>query len=83
MCAPGDMSKLEVERENVEDPSVHAGTGRDVGVLEHTFDVLGVDLDDEVPAANDPETQRPKGAIQSVELEFRLGESTFAAVKRD
>ena len=48
MRSPRDMDEFEVKREYCEDPAIDARTGRDVRVLQHTFDVPSIDLDDEV-----------------------------------
>ena len=44
-----NMNKLKVEHEDSYDPAVHASGGLDIGVLQHTFDVSGVNFNDQIP----------------------------------
>ena len=56
-----DMYEFEVEEEDAGDPAVDSGVGLNVQVIEHSFDVLGVHFDDEVPDTYDPESGGSEG----------------------
>ena len=63
--SPGNMAQLEMEGEDVEDPAIHAGARGNVGVAQHAFDVLRVDLDDQVPTPDEVQLVRTKRPIKS------------------
>ena len=44
-----NVNKLKMEYKDPCDPLVHAGRGLDIGILQHTFDIVGVDFNDQVP----------------------------------
>ena len=44
-----NMNELEVEHKDSHDPAVHASGRLDIGVLQHTFDVSGIDFNDQIP----------------------------------
>ena len=43
-----NMNELEVKHEDAHDPTVHASGRLDVGILQHTFDVVCINFDDQV-----------------------------------
>ena len=45
------MNELEMEHKDAHDLAVHASRGLNVGVLQHTFDVVSINFNDQVPNA--------------------------------
>ena len=62
MLSSGDVSERQVEQEDAGDPSVDHCVGLKVGVVEHAFDVLRVDFNDELLDADDVDSECPECA---------------------
>ena len=78
-----NVDKLKVKGEDGGNPPVDGGGRCDVRILEHAFDVLRVDFDDEVADADDVELEGLEGPVKPIEFELGLGESGFAFVHGD
>jgi len=76
----GNVNESEMECENGDNPTVDASGRCDVGICEHTLDILSVNLDDEVATTDEVESESTDCSVKAVELELRLGESSFAIV---
>jgi len=48
------VNELEVKHLDGDNPSVFGGGGEKIGVVEHAFDVLCIDLNSEVVGTNEP-----------------------------
>ena len=81
MCAARDMDEVEMEVEDVRDPTIDSGGWGNVRVAEHAFDVLCVDLDNEVAIAEEPLLEFLQGSINPVDFEFRLRKAGLAVVE--
>ena len=67
--------------ENRNNPAIDAGTGSDIWVREHAFDIPGVDFDDKISNADKVESKGSEGAIKTVKFEFWLRKTRFAGIK--
>ena len=72
MSCTGDMDELEIEEEDTGYPPVDCCVGLNVGVVQHPFDILRVDFNDEVTDPNDPQASGAQASEQPIELELRL-----------
>jgi hypothetical protein len=72
-----------VKRQDRDNPSVDAGTRRNVWVSKHSFNIFSVNFDNEIPKTDEIDAQREKGAIEAVDFEFWLGIAGFAVVESD
>ena len=50
---PFNIIKLKVEHQDPHDPLVHASRGLDIRILQHTFDGMGIDFNDQVLHASE------------------------------
>lgn len=78
-----NVDKLKVKGEDGGNPSVDGGGRCDVRILEHAFDVLRVDFDDEVADTDDVELEGLEGPVKTIEFELGLGESCLTVVEGD
>ena len=70
-CAQ-DMLECEVEEKDACNPMIDSCVGLDVRVVEHAFDILRVNFDDEVTDAYNPETCCMQASKEAVRLKLRL-----------
>ena len=66
------MYEREVEGQDRDDPSVDTCAWYDIGIVEHSFDVLRVNFDDEVSDSYDVQPEFSECAVEAVDLEFWL-----------
>ena len=83
MRGTGYVYEREVESQDRNDPSVDTCAWYDVGIIEHSFDVLCVNIDNEVSDSYDVSSEFSECAIEAVDFEFRLREARFAVIERD
>ena len=69
----GDVYEFEMKCQNGNDPSIDTCTGGDVRIREHSFDVSCVDFNDKVLYADEVNTKRAEGAVESLYFELGLG----------
>ncbi len=79
----GDVAKREVKEQNTGDPAVNRRVRLNVRVIDHTFNVLRVDLDDEILRANNERPSSFECTKQSIELDLRLRVPLFTFVPGD
>ena len=49
MHSAGNVNESEMEGKNGEDPSVNAGTGVEIWISEHAFDIMRINFDNQIP----------------------------------
>ena len=72
-----------MKREDGDDPAIDARARRDIGVVQHPFDVARIDFDDQVANSNEIQLERAQRTVEPVDLELGLGELRLALVQRD
>ena len=83
MHGTGYVYEREVESQDRDDPSVDTCARYDIGIVEHSFDVLCVNFDNEVSDSYDVQSEFSECAVEAVDLKFRLREASFAVVECD
>ena len=81
MVLARDMPKVKVKCEDRNNPAVYAGRRGYVGIVEHAFNVSGIDLDYQVANTDDEYLVSAQGTIKSIELQFWLRETAFSVVE--
>jgi hypothetical protein len=60
------MNKFEIKQENTRNPSIDRRVGLQIRIIDHTLDVLRINLDSEVCDAKDPYANRAECSEESV-----------------
>jgi H2-forming N5,N10-methylenetetrahydromethanopterin dehydrogenase-like enzyme len=76
----GYVDEFEVEEEDGGDPPVDGSVRLHVRVTEHTFDITGVDFDDEIADADKVEAHGLERTEETIEFEFCLRVTRLAFV---
>ena len=68
----GDVAEDEGEEEDSGNPTVDSRIGLEVGVVEHAFDVAGVDFDDKIADSDEQSFAGFQSAVEVIDFEFSL-----------
>jgi hypothetical protein len=71
MVGTCNVDESEVECENGHNPAIDTGTWGNIRICEHSFDIVGINFDDEVLYADDIESECTKCTIEAIK--FKLG----------
>ena len=83
MSLTGHMSKLKVECQDGDYPSVKAGGGCCVGIVKHPLDVSGIYFDDKILNADKKYFVCVESTKEPIELEFWLRELSLSIIEWD
>jgi hypothetical protein len=66
MLVSRDMNEFKIKQENTCNPPIDRRVGLQIRIIDHTLDVLRIDLDSEVCDAKDPYVNHTEGSEESV-----------------
>ena len=72
-----------MEGENRNDPVIDAGTGGDIWVRAHAFNIPGIDFNNKILNTNKIESKGSESVIKAVKFELQLWEARLTGVEGD